>query len=45
MSGSPLSLNESAIAIHEFYSSLVKAGFTEEQAMTLTAVSLNRAAS
>lgn len=33
----PFSLQESAIALHEFYSNLIQAGFTPEQALYLTA--------
>jgi hypothetical protein len=33
----PFSISESAVALHEFYISLVSAGFTPEQALFLTA--------
>jgi len=33
----PLSLAETAIAVHELFTSFVDAGFTEEQAMYLVA--------
>lgn len=31
------SINDSAIALHEFYTNLIAAGFTAEQALFLTA--------
>lgn len=33
----PFSITESAIALHEFFTSLVQAGFDETQALVLTA--------
>lgn len=35
--GKPYSITESAIALHEFFTSLVQAGFDETQAIYLTA--------
>lgn len=35
MSNYPLSMSEGAIAMHEFYLSLIEAGFTENQALQL----------
>jgi hypothetical protein len=33
----PFSIMDSAIALHEFYTNLMQAGFTAEQALYLTA--------
>lgn len=39
--GKPLSMDEAAVATHEYFTSLLKAGFTEEQALNLVAAVLS----
>ena len=40
LSGVPITVADSAVAIHELYASFVKAGFSEAQAFTLVLTTL-----
>lgn len=38
----PLSMKETAIGIHEYFNSLLEAGFTREEALELVKVTLSK---